>query len=244
MAMDAAARGPFKVGVGGPVGSGKTALIEALVPMAIARGYSPVVITNDIYTQLDAEHVRSALAGVLDAARVVGVETGSCPHSAVRDDPTMNIAAMEEMLEKFPDADLVFLESGGDNLTLTFSPTLVDSYIFVLDVAQGDDIPRKKGPAITHSDLLVINKVDLAPYVRADLDVMRQGAEDARPDGAPYIMTNCMTGQGLAEVLDVLDEMNANREDRAESRRIRLDEIPPHAHGHSHDHAHDHAHSH
>jgi urease accessory protein len=234
------------VGVGGPVGSGKTALIEALVPMAIARGYSPVVITNDIYTQLDAEHVRSALAGVLDASRVVGVETGSCPHSAVRDDPTMNIAAMEEMLETFPDADLVFLESGGDNLTLTFSPTLVDSYIFVLDVAQGDDIPRKKGPAITHSDLLVINKVDLAPYVRADLDVMRRGAEDARPDGAPYIMTNCMTGQGLAEVLDVLDEMNANREDLAESRRIRLDEIPPHSHSHSHhhDHSHDHAHPH
>ena len=147
MATETATRVPFRVGVGGPVGSGKTALIEALVPMAIERGYSPVVITNDIYTQLDAQHVRSALDGVLDASRVVGVETGSCPHSAVRDDPTMNIAAMEEMLEKFPDADLVFLESGGDNLTLTFSPTLVDSYIFVLDVAQGDDIPRKKGPA-------------------------------------------------------------------------------------------------
>ena len=240
MVVDRATRPPFKVGVGGPVGSGKTALIEALVPMAIARGYSPVVITNDIYTQLDAEHVRSALAGVLDAARVVGVETGSCPHSAVRDDPTMNIAAMEEMLEKFPDADLVFLESGGDNLTLTFSPTLVDSYIFVLDVAQGDDIPRKKGPAITHSDLLVINKVDLAPYVRADLEVMRRGAEDARPDGAPYIMTNCMTGQGLPEVLDVLEAMIANRADLAESRRIKLDEIPPHSHSHSHDHAHTH----
>lgn len=244
MAMNAATRTPFKVGVGGPVGSGKTALIEALVPLAIERGYSPVVITNDIYTQLDAEHVRSALDGVLDAARVTGVETGSCPHSAVRDDPTMNIAAMEEMLEKFPDADLVFLESGGDNLTLTFSPTLVDSYIFVLDVAQGDDIPRKKGPAITHSDLLVINKIDLAPYVRADLEVMKQGATDARPDGSPWIMTNCMTGDGLAEVLDVLDEMNASREDNAEKRRIKLDEIPPHSHSHAHDHDHHHSHTH
>lgn len=244
MPVNAATRGPFKIGVGGPVGSGKTALIESLVPLAIERGYSPVVITNDIYTQLDAEHVRSALEGVLDPARVTGVETGSCPHSAVRDDPTMNIAAMEEMLEKFPDADLVFLESGGDNLTLTFSPTLVDSYIFVLDVAQGDDIPRKKGPAITHSDLLVINKVDLAPYVRADLDVMRKGAEDARPDGAPYLMTNCMTGEGLVEVLDVLDHMNAHREDNAEKRRIKLDEIPPHSHSHSHDHGHHHGHTH
>lgn len=247
MAVDAATRTPFRIGVGGPVGSGKTALIEALVPLAIARGYSPVVITNDIYTQLDAEHVRSALDGVLDAARVTGVETGSCPHSAVRDDPTMNIAAMEEMLETFPDADLVFLESGGDNLTLTFSPTLVDAYIFVLDVAQGDDIPRKKGPAITHSDLLVINKIDLAPYVRADLEVMKKGAADARPDGSPWIMTNSISGEGLNEVLDVLDEMNANREDNAEKRRIKLDEIPPHSHSHSHDHDHhhhEHAHSH
>ena len=242
--VGATARGPFRIGVGGPVGSGKTALIEALVPLAIARGYSPVVITNDIYTQLDAEHVRTALDGTLDPQRVIGVETGSCPHSAVRDDPTMNIAAMEEMIGRFPDADLVFLESGGDNLTLTFSPTLVDSYIFVLDVAQGDDIPRKKGPAITHSDLLVINKVDLAPYVRADLDVMRQGAEAARPDGAPYIMTNCMTGEGLTEVLDVLDRMNATREDTAEARRIKLDAIPGHSHGHSHDHSHDDGHSH
>lgn len=197
---------PFRVGVGGPVGSGKTALIEALVPMAVARGHSPVVITNDIYTQLDAEHVRATLAGVLDPERVIGVETGSCPHTAVRDDPTMNLAAMEEIVARFPDADLLFLESGGDNLTLTFSPALVDTFIFVLDVAQGDKIPRKKGPGIARSNLLVINKIDLAPYVHANLDVMRHGAEEARPNGAPFIMTDCLTGEGLPEVLAFIEQ--------------------------------------
>jgi urease accessory protein len=199
-------RSPFRVGVGGPVGSGKTALIEALVPMAIERGHSPVVITNAIFTQLDAEHVRATLAGVLDPERVVGVETGSCPHTAVRDDPTMNLAAMDDITTRFPDADLVFLESGGDNLTLTFSPALVDTYIFVIDVAQGDKIPRKKGPGIARSDLLVINKIDLAPYVRADLDVMRRGAEEARPNGNPFIMTDCHTGDGLPEVLAFIEQ--------------------------------------
>ena len=198
-------RSPFRVGVGGPVGSGKTALIEALVPLAIARSHSPLVITNDIFTQLDAEHVRETLAGVLAPERVLGVETGSCPHTAVRDDPTMNLAAIEELTATFPDADLLFLESGGDNLTLTFSPALVDLFIFVIDVAEGDKIPRKKGPGIARSDLLVINKVDLAPYVRADLDVMRRGAEAARPAGAPYIMTNCLTGEGISEVLENIE---------------------------------------
>ena len=199
-------RAPFRVGVGGPVGSGKTALIEALVPMAIARGHSPLVITNDIFTNLDAEHVRATLAGVLDPERVIGVETGSCPHTAVRDDPTMNLAAMEEITERFPDGDIVFVESGGDNLTLTFSPALVDTFIFVLDVAQGDKIPRKKGPGISRSDLLVINKIDLAPYVRADLDVMRRGAEESRAGGGPYIMTDCLTGEGLPEVLAFIEQ--------------------------------------
>ncbi len=232
----------FKVGVGGPVGSGKTALIEALVPMAIGRGFSPVVVTNDIYTQLDAQHVRSALDGILSPDRVVGVETGSCPHTAVRDDPTANIAAMDEMLAKFPDADLVFLESGGDNLTLTFSPTLVDAYIFVIDVAEGDDIPRKKGPGITHSDLLVINKVDLAPYVRVDLDVMRQGAADARPDGAPWVMTNSLTGDGLDSVMDFIG--HASAVGRSAAVRELLEALPPHDHSHEHDHKHQHAHSH
>lgn len=195
---------PFRVGIGGPVGSGKTALIEALAPLAIARGLSPLIITNDIFTNLDAEHVRAALAGVLEPERVIGVETGSCPHTAVRDDPTMNLAAMEEITERFPDANLVFLESGGDNLTLSFSPALVDTYIFVIDVAQGDKIPRKKGPGVCRSDLLVINKIDLAPYVRADLEVMRRGAEESRAGGGPYIMTDCLTGEGLSDVLDFI----------------------------------------
>jgi urease accessory protein len=228
----------FKVGVGGPVGSGKTALIEALVPMAIERGFSPVVVTNDIYTQLDAQHVRAALDGILSPDRVVGVETGSCPHTAVRDDPTANIAAMDEMLDKFPDADLVFLESGGDNLTLTFSPTLVDAYIFVIDVAEGDDIPRKKGPGITHSDLLVINKVDLAPYVRVDLDVMRMGAMDARPDGAPWVMTNSLTGEGLDRVIEFIEHTSASG--RSTNVSQLLDALPPHDHAHAHEHAHTH----
>jgi urease accessory protein len=229
-------RNVFKVGVGGRVGSGKTALIEALVPMAIGCGFSPIVVTNDIYTQLDAEHVRSALSGILSADRVMGVETGSCPHTAVRDDPTANIAAMDEMLARFPDANLVFLESGGDNLTLTFSPTLVDAYIFVIDVAEGDDIPRKKGPGITHSDLLVINKVDLAPYVRVNLDVMRAGARDARPDGAPWVMTNSLTGDGLDQVMDFIAKTSESG--RSDDVRQLLDALP------SHDHSHEHAHSH
>ncbi len=228
----------FKVGVGGPVGSGKTALIEALIPMVIERGFSPVVVTNDIYTQLDAEHVRAALDGILPADRVVGVETGSCPHTAVRDDPTANLAAMEELLNKFPDADLLFLESGGDNLTLTFSPTLVDAYIFVIDVAEGDDIPRKKGPGITHSDLLVINKIDLAPYVRVDLAVMRAGAESARPDGSPYIMTNSLTGDGLDQVVAFIEA--TSKTGRSDDVRQLLDALPAHDHSHSHEHAHSH----
>ncbi len=235
-------RNVFKVGVGGPVGSGKTALIEALIPMTIERGFSPVVITNDIYTQLDAEHVRAAMDGILAADRIVGVETGSCPHTAVRDDPTANLAAMEELLDKFPDADLLFLESGGDNLTLTFSPTLVDAYIFVIDVAEGDDIPRKKGPGITHSDLLVINKVDLAPYVRVDLEVMRSGAENARPDGAPWVMTNSLTGDGLPDVLEFI--ATTSKTGRSEDVRQLLDALPPHDHSHSHDHDHSQAHAH
>ena len=156
----------------------------------------------------------------------------------MRDDPTANIAAMEELLDKFPDADLLFLESGGDNLTLTFSPTLVDAYIFVIDVAEGDDIPRKKGPGITHSDLLVINKVDLAPYVRVDLDVMRSGAEAARPDGSPYIMTNSLTGDGLDDVMEFI--ATTGKTGRSDEVRQLLDALPPHDHAHSHDHAHAH----
>jgi urease accessory protein len=194
----------LRVGIGGPVGSGKTALIEALVPTLISRGHQPAVITNDIYTQEDAEHVRRTLAGVLAPERVVGVETGSCPHTAVRDDPTMNLAAGAELLDRFPEVDTVLYESGGDNLTLTFSPLLADVFIFVLDTAEGEKMPRKRGPGITESDLLVINKVDIAQYVRADVSVMRTDAERVR-EGRPVVLTNCLSGQGVDQVADLIE---------------------------------------
>jgi urease accessory protein len=192
-----------RVGVGGPVGSGKTALIEALVPVLLGRGHQPAVITNDIYTQEDAEHVRRALDGVLTPARVVGVETGACPHTAVRDDPTMNLAAGAEMLDAFPDVDTLLYESGGDNLTLTFSPALVDLFLFVLDTAEGDKMPRKRGPGITECDLLVINKVDIAEYVRCDLERMHADALAVR-DGRPVVLTNALNGTGIEEIADYL----------------------------------------
>ncbi|TDB84874.1 urease accessory protein UreG [Actinomadura sp. KC216] len=199
----------YKIGIGGPVGSGKTALIEALVPILVARGHRPGVITNDIYTQEDAEHVRRTLAGTLDADRVVGVETGSCPHTAVRDDPTMNLAAAAELLDRFPDIDVLLFESGGDNLTLTFSPALADVYVFVLDTAEGEKMPRKRGPGTTDSDLLVINKIDIAQYVRTDLAVMERDARAVR-GARPVILTDCLTGIGVAEVADfVVERMEA-----------------------------------
>lgn len=194
----------LRVGIGGPVGSGKTALIEALVPTLIGRGHQPAVITNDIYTQEDAEHVRRTLADVLAPERVVGVETGSCPHTAVRDDPTMNLAAGAELLDRFPEVDTVLYESGGDNLTLTFSPLLADVFIFVLDTAEGEKMPRKRGPGITESDLLVINKIDIAQYVRADVSVMRADAERVR-EGRPVVLTNCLSGQGIDQVADFVE---------------------------------------
>jgi urease accessory protein len=193
----------LRVGVGGPVGSGKTALIEALVPVLIERGHRPAVITNDIYTQEDAKHVRHTLVDVLDPERVVGVETGACPHTAVRDDPTMNLAAGAEMLERFPDVDTLLYESGGDNLTLTFSPALVDLFLFVVDTSEGEKIPRKRGPGITDSDLLVINKIDIAKYVRCDLRVMESDAHHVR-EGGPLVLTDCLTGRGIAEIADFL----------------------------------------
>jgi len=195
-----------RIGIGGPVGSGKTALIEAIVPLLVEDGRRPIVITNDIFTQEDAEHVRCTLAGILEPERVVGVETGSCPHTAVRDDPTMNLAAVEELTQRFPDTDLVLLESGGDNLTLTYSPALADYFIFVIDVAEGDKIPRKRGPGITHSDLLVINKIDLAPYVRASLAVMERDARQVR-DERPFVFTNCLTGEGLCDVVHRIEHV-------------------------------------
>src|SRR5262250_524271 len=198
------APGVPRIGIGGPVGSGKTALIEALVPRLVATGASPLVVTNDIFTQEDAHHVRATLAGVLAPERVVGVETGSCPHTAVRDDPSMNLDAIAQLCRRFPDADVVLVESGGDNLTLTFSRALADYFVFVIDVGEGDKIPRKRGPGVTSSDLLVINKIDLAPHVRADLRVMERDARAAR-DGRPFVFTNCFTGHGLADVVRFIE---------------------------------------
>lgn len=195
-----------RIGVGGPVGSGKTALIEALTPRLLDRGYKVLIITNDIVTTEDAKHVRKTLKGILKEDRIIGVETGACPHTAVREDPSMNIAAVEEMEAKFPDADIVFIESGGDNLTLTFSPALVDFFIYVIDVAAGDKIPRKDGPGISQSDILVINKTDLAPYVNASLEVMRHDSELMRP-GKPFVFTNSMKGEGIDELIDLIDKM-------------------------------------
>lgn len=194
----------LRVGVGGPVGSGKTALIEAMVPVLLARGRTPAVITNDIYTQEDADHVRRTLAGVLDPDRVVGVETGACPHTAVRDDPTMNLAVGAELLERHPEVDTLVYESGGDNLTLTFSPALVDVFVFVLDTAEGEKMPRKRGPGITDSDVLVINKTDIARYVRCDLDVMAADADRVR-SGRPVVLTNCLEGDGVEELCELVE---------------------------------------
>ncbi|WP_348717202.1 urease accessory protein UreG [uncultured Alistipes sp.] len=195
-----------RIGVGGPVGSGKTALIEAVTPHLLKLGLKVLIITNDIVTTEDAKHVRRMLKGVLCEDRIIGVETGACPHTAVREDPSMNLAAVEEMERKFPDTDVVLIESGGDNLTLTFSPALVDFFIYVIDVAAGDKIPRKDGPGISQSDILVINKTDLAPYVHASLEVMREDSERMRP-GKPFLFTNCMTGEGIAELVGLIRRM-------------------------------------
>ncbi|MDO4914079.1 urease accessory protein UreG [Corynebacterium sp.] len=194
----------YRIGFGGPVGSGKTAIIEALVPTLIEQGHSVGIITNDIYTQEDANHIRRELDGILDPARIVGVETGSCPHTAVRDDPTMNLMAAAEMVERFPDIDTLLFESGGDNLTLTFSPALVETYVFILDTAEGDKMPRKRGPGVTESDLLIINKTDIAPYVRCDLDKMVADAKEVR-GGLPVLPTNALTGDGLSELAEFVE---------------------------------------
>ena len=196
-----------RIGVGGPVGSGKTAIIEAITPRLLALGHKVLIITNDVVTTEDAQHVRRILKGVLAEERIVGVETGACPHTAVREDPSMNLAAVEEMEERFPDGDVVLIESGGDNLTLTFSPALVDFFIYVIDVAAGDKIPRKDGPGISHSDILVINKTDLAPYVHASLDVMREDSLKMRGEGKPIIFTNCFTGEGIDELVEMIRRM-------------------------------------
>ena len=192
-----------RIGVGGPVGSGKTALIEAVVPVLVENGYKPIILTNDIVTKEDAEHVKKTLQGIISADRVLGVETGGCPHTAVREDPSMNLIAVEEMEKKFPDSRILFIETGGDNLTLTFNSALVDYYIYVIDVAAGEKIPRKNGPAITQSDLLIINKIDLAPFVNADLKIMERDSKMMRKD-KPFIFTNCHTKEGIDTVYQLI----------------------------------------
>lgn len=186
-----------KIGVGGPVGSGKTALIERLT-RKMSEEYSICVVTNDIYTKEDAEFLIKN--SKLPPERIVGVETGGCPHTAIREDCSMNLEAVEEMAEKFPDVQIIFIESGGDNLSATFSPDLADATIYVIDVAQGEKIPRKGGPGVTRSDLLVINKTDLAPLVGASLDVMAKDSERMR-NGRPFIFTNLMSLDGVDEVI-------------------------------------------
>src|SRR5271157_6625400 len=193
---------PLRVGVGGPVGSGKTALMEQLCKRLRAT-LDIAAITNDIYTKEDARILVEA--GVLPPGRIIGVETGGCPHTAIREDASINLAAVADMRKRFPDLDLILIESGGDNLAATFSPELADLTIYVIDVSGGEKIPRKGGPGITRSDLLVINKTDLAPYVGANLDVMARDAK-AQRKARPFVMTNMKTGEGVDDVIAFLRE--------------------------------------
>ncbi|WP_088103204.1 urease accessory protein UreG [Halalkalibacter urbisdiaboli] len=188
---------PVRIGVAGPVGSGKTALIERLT-RAMHEKYELGVITNDIYTQEDAQYLTKN--GVLEPERIIGVETGGCPHTAIREDASMNFEAIHELKNRFDNLDIIFVESGGDNLSATFSPELVDGFIYVIDVAEGQDIPRKGGPGVTRSDLLVINKIDLAPYVEVDLAMMKEDASRARGD-RPFVFSNQKKGIGIDEII-------------------------------------------
>ena len=195
-------RRPVRIGVGGPVGSGKTALVDRLC-RALVGPYELAVVTNDIYTKEDAEFL--IRQGVLPRERIVGVETGGCPHTAIREDVSMNVAAVEQLVATFSHLDIVFVESGGDNLAATFSPELVDAHIYVIDVAEGDKIPRKGGPGITRSDLLVINKIDLAPHVGASLEIMDRDTRRMRGT-RPFIFTNLRSGQGVDDIIRFIAE--------------------------------------
>ena len=189
--------GPARVGIGGPVGSGKTALIEQLIPRFIKRGNEIAVITNDLVTREDAKRLQKS--GFLAPERIVAVEAGACPHTVIREDPTLNLQAAENLDREFEHLDVILIESGGDNLASTFSLDLVDYWMFVIDTSEGDDIPRKRGPGIVQSDLLVINKVDLAPFVGADVDLMVKEGLEVR-GGKHLVLTNCKTGEGIEEV--------------------------------------------
>jgi urease accessory protein len=213
------------------VGSGKTALIERIVPLLVTAGRSVSVVTNDILTREDEWHVRAALADVLEPGRIVGVETGTCPHTAVREDPSMNLAVLDELEAAYPSTDFVFLESGGDNLTLTFSPELVDYSVYVIDVAGGDKIPRKRGQGLVQADLLVINKTDLAPFVGADLGIMDRDARLVRGNG-PFLFTDCRASQGIEAVIEHLERARDAARRGDGQRALRRD--PGVSHGHVH----------
>jgi urease accessory protein len=200
--MSQTRNGPLRVGIGGPVGSGKTTLTEKLCK-AMRERYSVAAITNDIYTKEDALILNRLQA--LPEERIMGVETGGCPHTAIREDASLNLAAIDEMVKKFPDLDVIFIESGGDNLAATFSPELADLTLYVISVCQGEKIPRKGGPAITRSDLLIINKADLAPHVMADLAVMESDSRQAR-GARPFVFTDLLRQQGLAEVVEFIEK--------------------------------------
>ncbi|GGG19658.1 urease accessory protein UreG [Paenibacillus abyssi] len=208
---------PVRIGIGGPVGSGKTALVEKIT-RELSDKYSLAVITNDIYTKEDAQILMRT--GVLPEERIIGVETGGCPHTAIREDASMNFEAVEELERRFQPLDIIFIESGGDNLAAAFSPELVDRFIYIIDVAQGEKLPRKGGPGITRSDLLLVNKIDLAPYVGASLEVMESDTKRVRA-GRPYIFSNLLGGQGVDRIVEWIEHEMA------------------HAHGieHSHHHA-------
>ncbi|HEX2169884.1 MAG TPA: urease accessory protein UreG [Nitrososphaera sp.] len=193
-----------RLGIGGPVGSGKTMLIEMIVPLLAAKGYKAGIISNDVVSKEDADRMRQNLAtqqGILSEELVIGLATGGCPHTAVREDPSMNISVIEEMESKYSYLDLIIIESGGDNITTTFSPALADYFIYIIDVSGGDKYPRKRGLGIETCDLLVINKIDLAPHVGADLAIMERDAKEVRGD-KPYVLVNCKTGQGIEQVTE------------------------------------------
>jgi len=232
----------FRIGVAGPVGSGKTMLVDR-VSKALLHSYNLAVVTNDIYTKEDAEYLLRQ--GTLPAERIRGVETGACPHSAIREDASMNLQAIADLEDSIRGLQLIFVESGGDNLGAAFSPELVDVWIYVIDVAEGDKIPRKGGPGIMRSDLLVINKIDLAPYVGASLEVMERDARKMRGT-RPFIFTNLRNEVGLDALLawirDAVDRPHANRRELIDAHTTYVP--TPHEHGHSHDHGHDHDHPH
>jgi urease accessory protein len=193
-----------RLGIGGPVGSGKTMLIEKIVPLLAAKGYKVGIISNDVVSREDADRMRRNLAkeqGLLSEDLVIGLATGGCPHTAVREDPSMNISVIEEMESKYGYLDLIIIESGGDNITTTFSPALADYFIYIIDVSGGDKYPRKRGLGIETCDLLVINKIDLAPHVGADLEIMERDAKEVRGD-KPHVLVNCKTGQGIEQATE------------------------------------------